>query len=1202
MIEPQFDQKTRSELKDITFTHMAEKPIFPVRAIMACLWVVFIKLQSSFLLAQAPVGMPYQSGFDSGSAGWAITCGSGTCWELGTPTAAGTAGPFSAPNVFGTDLDSGYTASALTRLTSPYFLNSSDLVPYLSFYQYRYMSTGIDGMYLESQINSQPWTLINGGPGDTLNWYNSPSVFSSGLPGFTGISGGWIRSGIRLPLLDAGDSLRIRFVFHSNTSFGSAQPGIFIDNFSLTDTTGANIDVGPLYMVQPGASLGASQPFDIKVLVENFSAALVDSIRVGYSVNGGNFVQQTIPFGLAPGALDTFQFGTTILPVGYNVIRLFATAAGDAYPFNDTISSGISVANSQPLPYFNDFESDTSGWRDQTLGATRWEYGLPVYGQTTGAYSGNFCWDTDLDSAYTPNAFATLTTPTFDFRNTVAPYLEFALNCKSEDGWDGLRIDYSLNNGATWLVLGSVNDPLATNWYTDPQLNSSSQPAWEGQIPGWILPRYRLSILNGYAAVRFRFLFTSDGTISQDGVSIDNFRIEELPEYDLRLDSTGTNLFTYQIGTQTDSIALKISNLGGLPASGFTCSYAINGSVASSVLINQSIAPGGSLLVKLPGFTVSQGVLTVCSNIDWNLDQNPADNSGCFSVAGVGSAPVPSTFDFDAGGSGWVERSFGPGGRYTRWEHGTPQYGQTSTAYSPPFCWDINLDSVYAPAAVCELYSPMYDLSTAIHPELTFMQNRNINPANDGLRIDFRKNNDTTWTVLGDYQDPNGTNWYNRFWVGNSGKPGWDGSSLGWIRSSFNLDSAFIGTGTVQFRLVFTSGTFNGIDGVSIDDFSVKTDYMNDATISAVASPSGSYISGISVPLTVRLKNAGVNSISGLNIRYNINGSLGNYSWSGFLPEDSSTLVTLGQGLVVSGSNTLLTWIDWPFDQNNLNDTLQSTFTGIPTLPLPYAEDFENGEGSWLNALNTPGTQWEYGTPSFGPLNTAHSGTYCWDVNLSTPYGNLAQAYLASPGFDLGSASEVLLSCWINYRSEAFADGASWEYTTDGINWQGLGSLNDSLGTNWYNGPLYGGRSGWSGIGNGWTQVSYTYRPAQNAPYLRLRMVFVSDPNVVDAGFSLDDVSLTAVTGIAEVRGKTGTIQINPNPCRDRFSAGIPEPIKSLSITDASGRIVSIRILNGHSGKYSESVSGWAPGSYSMVMEGKSGIRYLGKLMVLPEN
>ncbi|MFM9056775.1 MAG: hypothetical protein ACKOQY_08850, partial [Bacteroidota bacterium] len=134
-----------------------------IRTAVLCVWVVTVfTFQTNKLLGQSVVGVPYQNGFDSGSAGWTISCGSGTCWELGIPTAAGTAGPYSAPNVFGTDLDSGYTSGALTKLTSPYFLSSSDLVPFLSFYQFRYMSTGIDGMYLESQVNGQPWSLING--------------------------------------------------------------------------------------------------------------------------------------------------------------------------------------------------------------------------------------------------------------------------------------------------------------------------------------------------------------------------------------------------------------------------------------------------------------------------------------------------------------------------------------------------------------------------------------------------------------------------------------------------------------------------------------------------------------------------------------------------------------------------------------------------------------------------------------------------------------------------------------------------------------------------------------------------------------------------------------------------------------------------------------------------------------------------------
>lgn len=249
--------------------------------------------------------------------------------------------------------------------------------------------------------------------------------------------------------------------------------------------------------------------------------------------------------------------------------------------------------------------------------------------------------------------------------------------------------------------------------------------------------------------------------------------------------------------------------------------------------------------------------------------------------------------------------------------------------------------------------------------------------------------------------------------------------------------------------------------------------------------------------------------------------------------------------------------------------------------------------------MNTPSTVWEYGTPGFAPLNTAYSGNYCWDVNLIGPYGNLAAAYLASPGFDLGTASEVLISCWENHRTEAFADGAFWEYSVNGQTWQRLGEVNDSLGSNWYNGPLYGGRSGWSGIGNGWTLASYRYKPAPGSTYLRLRMVFISDPSIIDAGFSLDDISITAVTGIAETNQDKQAL-IMPNPTSDLFQIEIPEVIQGIVVWDASGRKITEMTTTDVSNRFIGSAETWTEGTYIIRAQGKSGQLYSASLLVFP--
>jgi hypothetical protein len=64
------------------------------------------------------------------------------------------------------------------------------------------------------------------------------------------------------------------------------------------------------------------------------------------------------------------------------------------------------------LPYFQDFEAGNGGWTDASIDTlTRWEYGTPNFSPTNTAHSGIYCWDISLDSSYSNNANATLTSP-----------------------------------------------------------------------------------------------------------------------------------------------------------------------------------------------------------------------------------------------------------------------------------------------------------------------------------------------------------------------------------------------------------------------------------------------------------------------------------------------------------------------------------------------------------------------------------------------------------------------------------------------------------------------------------------------------------------------------------------------------------------------------------------------------------------------
>jgi len=1151
--------------------------------------------------------LPYQTGFDAPVNPWTVTTLSGTAWELGTPSAQGTQGAYSLPYCWGTDPDSGYRANSFSYLSSPVFLITNPVTPYLRFRQFRYMSSGLDGFHLEISKNSSAWTHVNAqNPGDTTNWYNSTSLFSTGLPGFTGVSGGWQLSGIRLPAVSAGDSLRIRFVFRSNSSFGSAQPGVFIDDFYISDSLPAGIDVRPVALVSPTPYLIQAQNQMIRVIVRNQSFYPVDSIRISTSLDGSAFQQQTVFAGLAAGEEDTVDFGNRFFATGPHLLRVVASVNGDILTGNDTLTATITVQSQAVLPYFNNFETDTSGWMALPATLTNWEYGTPAYGFTTGAFSGQLCWDINLTTPYASNALAVLQSPSFDLSQAVSPYLTFALNCAAERGWDGLRMEYSINNGTTWTVLGTVGDTLGRNWYTDSQLNSSNLPAWDGNFGQWIHPRYRITFLAGNPSVRFRFIFTSDASVNQDGVSIDDFRIEETPPYDLSLDSIAMGDFCYPNGSNSGPITLRITNNGTQPATGFTVGYQMNGTTIATQTFSGTLPPYTTTNLQLPGTVIPQGIQDICATISWSPDTNLSNNQYCTTAAGVPTDTLTYFNNFDNGPAGWVQRSYGKGASNTKWEHGAPQYGLTNSAHSAPYAWDINLDTSYTTRVTSELYSPFYDLAGTFHPSLSFWQNRNLFPGSlDGLRIDYRLNQDTTWKVLGKYADPLGTNWYTISFVSGTLKPGWTGTSAGWIPCTYNLDSVSPGTGTIQFRLVFTAAS-TGYDGVSIDDFMVSTVYDFDASIKSIPTPQGILLAGAQVPLKVVLANVGSQTITSLDIKYQVGGgAVVTFPWTGSLPPDSSITVTAGTVTVQAGNNPTQAWVSWPSDQYLPNDTAYTNFFGLPTNPLPYAEDFESGDGFWYNSFGTPGTVWEYGTPTTAPLNTAHSGSSCWDVNLSTLYGNLAFAALESPGYTIAGVQELLIGFWQNYRTESDQDGAFMQYSYDGAVWQVLGTINDSLGNNWYNSALYGGRIGWSGIGNGWTYSTYRFRPATGSSALRLRFVFVSDASLVDAGFSIDDIQLSVTTGIEQHdAGVQKGLTIYPNPAKNQVMIESLEPddvlheVRVLSSLNATVRQFDLKSTTGQ--KALLELIGLNPGHYILQIQTQKGRLISSPLVIVP--
>jgi hypothetical protein len=94
-----------------------------------------------------------------------------------------------------------------------------------------------------------------------------------------------------------------------------------------------------------------------------------------------------------------------------------------------------------------------------------------------------------------------------------------------ETNWDGFNVEYSLNKGDTWQVLGTTG----TDWYNySVNLTTAfdvNVPFFTGVQSTYSLKKLNISSLAGNANVAFRIVFKSDVGVDDIGVAIDDFQI-----------------------------------------------------------------------------------------------------------------------------------------------------------------------------------------------------------------------------------------------------------------------------------------------------------------------------------------------------------------------------------------------------------------------------------------------------------------------------------------------------------------------------------------------------------------------------------------------------------------------------------------------------------------------------------------------------
>ena len=327
----------------------------------------------------------------------------------------------------------------------------------------------------------------------------------------------------------------------------------------------------------------------ITITLKNFGMDTITTMPVSYVYGNSTPITETWNGNLAPGDTISHTFNTSITTAaGSNTICAYTSLVADSNLYNDTLCMNYGGISLVVPTYSDNFDTPPSMW---VSAGTEWELGIPQGTNITSAYSAPNVWMTKLAGNYTDNETSDLLSPYIDFSNASGATLKFWYNSDLMSN-DGVTMYYSNDGGSTWITLGYVGDPLATNWYNN---QGGGNQWWGGQSNGWMLATYDLSQFNNSTTpIQFKLHFFSNGSGNADGFAIDNFKVELPPiPYDAGVVSIDAPATGTVVGSMGNTVTVTVKNFGTNALGNIPVHYTINGTgvVNESVIVTGGLQP-----------------------------------------------------------------------------------------------------------------------------------------------------------------------------------------------------------------------------------------------------------------------------------------------------------------------------------------------------------------------------------------------------------------------------------------------------------------------------------------------------------------------------------------------------------------------------------------------------------------------------------
>ncbi|WP_246130363.1 fibronectin type III domain-containing protein, partial [Bizionia saleffrena] len=664
-------------------------------------------------------------------------------------------------------------------------------------------------------------------------------------------------------------------------------------------------------------------------------------------------------------------------------------------------------ANAQiaTFPYNEDFESGDGGWIANNTTNGSWALGAPANTIINSADSGANAWVTNLTGNYSASESSFVESPVFDFSALTAPALEFSIWWNSENSWDGMVLQSSIDGGTTWQNVGNLDDP--NNWFNDDSIGGSpggQQIGWTGTIAnegsnGWVIARHALTGLAGESAVSLRVAFGSDGSVVDEGAAFDTVDIFEV---------TCPEPSNISVASTTDSTASIIWDLGGAETA-WEVAVQLAGTGAPTG--NGDAATSNTTYIATgltPASTYEVYVRSSCG-AEFSSWVGPINfDTECVSFV------APYTQDFENGGtiplcwsmSGGEDWNFDddPGFNHI----GNDGVVNGSTASNGYFAW---VDSSGSDSAAT-LLSPLVDVSGLTTPSISFYELSN-NEGNANSQLDVEVWDGAAWNLMGTYNT----------------------NTSGWEKKTIDLSTLTI-TGDVQARFIFSEVAVPSdfYDDLAIDDvtFGELPTCLNPSVVTIDSATATTATISWIAPGTQTAWEVAVQAIgTGVPVGNGDATTTNPYVATGLTPATNYEVYVRA----VCGGE----YSDWIGPVNFATECV--TFTA------PYTEGFENGGTIPLCWTMSGGEDWNFDNdPGFEHIGnngvidgaTATNGYFAW-VDSS---GSDGAATLTTPLVDISALITPSLSFYELSHNEGNANSQLDVEVWDGAAWNLMGTYN----------------------------------------------------------------------------------------------------------------------------------------------------------------